>query len=179
VLVDEATQLVLAPTGVSEQLGVLGPERDAGADRLVDQRAGPPDRVGEVERQLLGRGGVPSLDVNDRAHRQRRDRARPGVEPVLDVERRPRRLLLVLGDARRVLGRIALSGLIELVRPQAERIDRGEADRAADRGVGAKARPEHVPLAVEADPLADRPVDEQHRSRARRALPDRPLDIAL
>jgi hypothetical protein len=54
VLVDEAAEVILVPAGAGEQLGMLGPERDAGADRLVDERAGPPDRVGEVARKLLG-----------------------------------------------------------------------------------------------------------------------------
>jgi hypothetical protein len=162
-----------------EQFGVLGPERYAGADRLLDERAGPPDGVGEIKRELFRNRGVPRLDVDHGANRHRGHGARLNIEPVLDVKRRPGRLLLVLGDARRVLGGIALRGLIGLVRPQPERVDRGEADRAPDGGVGAEARPEHVPLAVEADPLADRVVEHEHRRGAGRALPGRSLNVAF
>ena len=85
------------------------------------ESAGTPDRVRDVERELLGDGGVSRLDVRHRSHRHRRHRARGDVKAVLDVERRPWRVLLVLRDARRVLGRVALGRLVELAGAEAER----------------------------------------------------------
>lgn len=66
VLVDELAQVGLAPAGPAEELRVLRAEHDQGADRLGDERAGPRDGAGDVQRELLGQGGVPGLDVKAR-----------------------------------------------------------------------------------------------------------------
>ncbi len=169
----------LGPAGRGEQPGVLGAQHQGGADRLVDERPGPRDRAGQVGGQLLGHHGVPGLDVHARPDHHRGHRAVGRGQAELLVQGRPRALLLVLRDARGVLGRRALGGLVELVRAQAERVDRTEPDGPPDGGVGPEARAENVPRAVQAEPLAHRPVDDQERGGPGSGLPDGPADVPL
>jgi hypothetical protein len=95
---------------------MLGHEHEQRARVLVDERARAADGVDEVECELLGLHAVTRLDVDDRPDHEGGHDALGGVVPELGVERRPRALLLVLADQRRVLRRRALRGLVELVR---------------------------------------------------------------
>ncbi|MNC84731.1 hypothetical protein D3C83_02960 [compost metagenome] len=78
---------------------------------------------------------------------------------------RERARFLVLGDAVSVFPRVSQCALVEQPRPAAADVEQHEAQRAADGGVGAVARAEHIAAGVHADRAAHRPVHHQQRTR--------------
>ena len=90
-------------------------------------------------------------------------------EPPLHVERLPRALLLVLGDAEGVLARMSLAGVVEDAGGDAEGVDDDEAHGPADGGVGPVARPVEVDARVDAELVADRSVHNEQLAATTRA----------
>ncbi len=78
-------------------------------------------------------------------------RALVGREAPLDVERRPRRALLVLAEAERVARRHRERGPVEEPRDRPADVADHEAQRPADGGVGPEARAEAGALALDPD----------------------------
>src|SRR6266481_3719960 len=95
--------------------------------------------------------------------REERHCALLGLRAALDVKRLPRRNLLVLADAVRVAAGMAERGHGDLSRLRASEVDHDEPECPADRGVGAKPRAENAGRAVDAQPWADRAVDDDER----------------
>ena len=138
---------------------------------LEDQRAGTGDRVGDVPEHLLGVGGVPVVDELAGTQQRRGHRAGPGGLAAVGGERRPRGLLLVLGQADRPAAGQALGGLLQHVRADAEGVADDEADGAGDGGVRPEAGAERAARGIEAEFVPDRAVDHDHGGGAAGGLP--------
>src|SRR2546428_13977638 len=95
--------------------------------------------------------------------REERHRAVARREPALDVERLPRRRLLVLADAIRVAAGMAHGRHRDLAGAGATHIYHDQPQRASDRRVGAIAGAEHTRPAVHAEPLPDGAADDDRR----------------
>src|SRR5581483_7636962 len=94
------------------------------------------------------------------------DRALLARAAALDMERLPAgpgQLRFVLGDTEAELAGVAVGGLVALVGAAASQVREDQADRAADRRVGAEALAEDVRAGVEPDPADDRPVHDRQR----------------
>src|SRR5690625_69413 len=117
--------------------------------------------------------GMARLDEKGAANVAGGDGAVALVKPVIHVVRLPRTLLLVLGNAARVLCWRGLGRLIEKLWFELEHVQHGEPDRPADRRIRAEPRPEDVAFAIDAESLDDGAVDHEKRGRAGGALPAR------
>ena len=93
-------------------------------------------------------------DLVRRRHGQHRHRRAPAGHAALGGQRHPRAVLLVLGDAERELAGMAERRAVELARDAAEHVDDEQAQRAADRGVGAAPVGERVVGGVHAEGAA-------------------------
>src|SRR5580692_592462 len=151
---------------------MLRAQDNTSTDRLVNERPGPRYRPRDINRQLLRHPRMPRLDMHARPDDNSRHRAISSSKPELRMKTRPRALLLVLPDAERVLRRRPLRSLVQLVWPQPERVQHAEPDRPPDRRVRPEPGPEHVPPAVQPDPLPHRPVHDQEWRGPGRRLPD-------
>src|SRR5690606_37825281 len=109
----------------------------------------------------------------------RGDDALVGGEAVVDVEGRPRALLLVLADHGRVLRGRALRRLVEFVRVQPEDVDAAEQDGPPDRRLRPEPGAEDVTLAVDAELAPGGAVDHEERRGAGRRLPDAARGVRL
>ena len=87
-----------------------------------------------------------------------------GRHAALHRQRLPRRARFVLGEAERVLARVAERGAVDLARSTAADVAHHELQRPSDRGVGPVALTEGVAAGVHADPLGDRSVDDDDRA---------------
>src|SRR5207245_594786 len=85
--------------------------------------------------------------------------ARIAREPALDMQRLPRAVFLVLCNATTVFRRRALRALVELMRPDTQRVHDDQAQRASGGRVRPVARAEDVVAAVETEAPANRPVN--------------------
>ena len=157
---------VLAPTRSGEEHRVLRADDE---ERRVVHR--PPERAplhrrrrGERRRELLGR---PTSVVGDRersvAREQRHGRG-VGGEATLDVKRLPGARLLVLGEADPELAGVTERRPVERAGacPAGQREE--QAQRPADRHIGARAGAECSHAAVDPERLAHGPVDDEDRA---------------
>src|SRR5204863_3291835 len=103
------------------------------------------------------------LDVVRRLAAVRAHRADVGGHPGLHVERLPRALVFVLGDAVRDLRRAALRGAVAGARQTATDIHEHEPDGTPDRHVGAEALTERVVAGIDPDLTRDRTIDDDER----------------
>src|SRR5437870_2679505 len=71
-----------------------------------------------------------------------------GRKALLDMIGRPRALGLVLGDGIGVLAGVSEGRFVKVAGPSAADIEQHEADRPADRGIGAIARAEGVDATI-------------------------------
>src|SRR5262245_25246565 len=162
VLHEKAPHVGLAPAALAQDVAVLAREHD---ERLVVaaqvRRPEVAEGVGEAAQQGLGRRGELVVHQAQAVGGVHGDRALVGAAAALDVQRIPRVIDLVLGEAERVLARVAEGRAVEEPRAGVHRVHHGEAHRATDRGVGASALAEDVVARVDADAPRDGPVDDQ------------------
>ncbi len=163
-LVQPLAQLRLRPSRLREHAPVLGPDDQDGIERHRQLRVLHGEQAGGVRaRQRIGFATQLVDDAARSLAREQRDGARSRVEAALDVQRLPRRTLLVLREAERQLPRVALRGAIDAAGATAADVADHELQRAPDRAVGAVALPEHVHSRVHPDARPHGTVHDHHR----------------
>src|SRR5437762_2848960 len=171
-LPERAPHVGLGPPGPGERRGVLGPEDDERLAAQVDVvaargRRGP----GQRQAQRLGRRRAVIVDVGGRLCAAEGDAALAGPEAALDVERRPRRLRLVLREAVGKLPAVAERRTVLAPGPGAPHVLEAEPQAAADHRVRPVALSERVRAARDPETPAERPIDdEERRARVGRRL---------
>ena len=128
---------------------------------LAERGHGVSNREGEIEGVLAGL----IVDVVRRLAAKHRHRALLTREAALNMQRIPRALFFILGNAVGVFARMAERGLVGHTRNRAANVGKNQLDGAADRGVGAIALAEHVGAAVHAEREAGRAVYHHQRRR--------------
>src|SRR3989441_603828 len=173
-LPDRPLDVRLGPASRRKGLSVLGPEDDerlaAQIDVVAPRRR---RRAGDREQERFGGRRAVIVDVVGRLGAAHGDAALGRPEAALDMERRPRRRRLVLGDAVRVLTGVAEGRAVLASRPRATDILEGQAHRAPDHGVGAVALAERVGAGVDPESRRDRAVADEERGARMRSRLDR------
>src|SRR5262249_7510918 len=157
VLHEELLDVALAPAARAQDRAVLAGEDD---QRLVEAThvgdAAVRQRVGKAEQERLRRGGELVVYLIETVRGVDGHRALITTEAALDVQRLPRVLVLVLGEAERVLAGIAEDGPIEEAGTRVHHVHHHEPHRPADRGVRARALAEGVVAGVHTERPRDR-----------------------
>src|SRR3989454_6731532 len=173
-LPDRPPDVGLGPASRRKGLSVLRPEDDerlaAQIDVVAPRRR---RRAGDREQERFGGRRAVIVDVVGRLGAAHGDAALGRPEAALDMERRPRRRGLVLGEAVRILTGVAEGRAVLASRPRATDVLEGQAHRAPDHGVGAVALAERVGAGVDPEPRRDRAVDDEERCARMRGRLDR------
>src|SRR5207245_2317134 len=173
VLEHELLHLPLAVAVARNGGGVLGPEREkgmTGGEEVVAPGLphGPRDDLEDAEARVA----VVVLDIVRSLAADGGHRAHVGGKAVLDVERLPGILCLVLRDAVRHLGGAALGGPVSRAGEPAPHIHQEQAHGAADGHVGAEALAEGVVARVDLELARDGAVDDHERRDGMRGRVD-------
>src|SRR5215813_3137653 len=134
ILEQKLTDRIFGKAAATERLHVLGAKRN---HRLPCET----EAIGEDRRQRAADGlqdraafaRVMFADAVRRLGGEERHRALPAVKAELGVERRPRILFFVLGDAVREFARIAERGHIQFAGPRPADIGQDQLERASER----------------------------------------------
>src|SRR5262245_32481541 len=130
---EELLHPALRPLVLTEDLAVLAGEDEQGlVEALHVGDAEIAERVGEAPQQWLGRGGELVVHLVEAVRGIDGHGALLGPEAALDVQRLPRVILLVLGEAEGVLPGIAEGGAVKQARPRLHDVHHHQAHRATD-----------------------------------------------
>ena len=136
--------------------------------RKVGARVG--HRIGDRLQDDFRLLGIALLDLHGAADQADRDRALLRRKAPFDMQRFPGAFFLVFGDAETQLPRLPLRRLVELVRPDPQRVHDYQPDRASHGDVRPVTRTEHIVRRIEPELPPDRSVDHHEDRLARRAL---------
>ena len=146
-----------------QMVGVLGRQHD---DRAAGTQAAETGHgVGEQGQQSLGRRSAVGENVVTGLRGEHSNRRPAGLESACHGQWLPGAGLLVFGEAQRVFAWPALRGLVQHTRLTSETVEQYQPERAADRRIRPEAGAEQVRPAVDAEPLTNGAIHDDHEGR--------------